>query len=125
MGQKVDQVLPEYREIRLIIGDARARPVRRLSDSGKSPRDAFGDDSLCRRAGIYGEHRAGDAFGLVTEEKLDSVDHVVDVGKSAKRAASRDLFAALALEILSHVRVHEPWRDGVHVYTQPTDFARE
>ena len=27
MGQKVDQVLPEYREIRLIIGDDRAMPV--------------------------------------------------------------------------------------------------
>jgi len=26
MGQNVDQMLPEYREIRLIIGDARAGP---------------------------------------------------------------------------------------------------
>ena len=100
-------------------------PCRCLPDSGESTGDAFGDDSLRRRAGIYGEHCAGDAFGFVTEKELDSVDHVLDVGKSAKRAAPRDLFPALALEALSHVRVHEPWRDGVHVDAQPPDFARE
>ena len=35
------------------------------------------------------------------------------------------MFPLLAFETLSHVRFHEPRRDGVDVHAQPTNFTGE
>src|ERR1041384_8578895 len=70
---------------------------------------------LRRRSGIDGHDGSGDVLRLASEEIVDGVRHVADVGKAAQRAAAHDLFTALAVEAAGHVRVHESGCDGVHV----------
>src|SRR5258705_10781262 len=86
-----------------------------------SARDQALAGELRSAAGIDGEHRAGDALGLRTEQKLDGVRDVLDRRKTAQCASARDLFPALAFQALCHVGVHEPWRDRVHIDAHPAD----
>ena len=63
---------------------------------------------------------------FVTEQVLDRVGHVIDVGEATQRAAADNPLALFAAEVVRHVGRQKSGRNSVHIDAMsPTSRASE
>src|SRR5215470_12565856 len=79
----------------LLVTCERRAAVATVTSTRDAGRCLVNAPTLGRAAGIDGQHRAGDVLGLVAEQELDRIGHVIYVGERPQRAAARHLAALL------------------------------